>query len=151
MLVYKLSQINTISKKVSNNLFSENYLFLYGELGSGKTTFARSLINNLQKKNKVKMTEVLSPTYNLLYKYDIKSLKVMHYDLYRLNSLKEIYELGIFEKKANSLKIVEWPEKIKSKIKNRLDISLFYNKDKETRKINFKGFGLWKKFFLNEI
>ena len=151
MLVYKLSQINTISKKVSNNLFSENYLFLYGELGSGKTTFARSLINNLQKKNKVKMTEVLSPTYNLLYEYDIKSLKVMHYDLYRLNSLKEIYELGIFEKKANSLKIVEWPEKIKSKIKNRLDISLFYNKDKETRKINFKGFGLWKKFFLNEI
>ena len=151
MLVYKLSQINTISKKVSNNLFSENYLFLYGELGSGKTTFARSLINHLQKKNKVKMTEVLSPTYNLLYEYDIKSLKVMHYDLYRLNSLKEIYELGIFEKKANSLKIVEWPEKIKSKIKNRLDISLFYNKDKETRKINFKGFGLWKKFFLNEI
>jgi len=151
MLVYKLSQINTISKKVSNNLFSENYLFLYGELGSGKTTFARSLINHLQKKNKVKMTEVLSPTYNLLYEYDIKSLKVMHYDLYRLNSLKEIYELGIFEKKANSLKIIEWPEKIKSKIKNRLDISLFYNKDKETRKINFKGFGLWKKFFLNEI
>tara|TARA_B100000941_G_scaffold289074_1_gene267261 strand:+ start:883 stop:1338 length:456 start_codon:yes stop_codon:yes gene_type:complete len=151
MLVYKLSQINTISKKVSNNLFSENYLFLYGELGSGKTTFARSLINHLQKKNKVKMTEVLSPTFNLLYEYDIKSLKVMHYDLYRLNSLKEIYELGIFEKKANSLKIVEWPEKIKSKIKNRLDISLFYNKDKETRKINFKGFGLWKKFFLNEI
>ena len=147
MLVYKLSQINTISKKVSNNLFSENYLFLYGELGSGKTTFARSLINHLQKKNKVKMTEVLSPTFNLLYEYDIKSLKVMHYDLYRLNSLKEIYELGIFEKKANSLKIVEWPEKIKSKIKNRLDISLFYNKDKETRKINFKGFGLWKKFF----
>ena len=97
------------------------------------------------------MTEVLSPTYNLLYEYDIKSLKVMHYDLYRLNSLKEIYELGIFEKKANSLKIIEWPEKIKSKIKNRLDISLFYNKDKETRKINFKGFGLWKKFFLNEI
>tara|TARA_B100000886_G_scaffold327029_2_gene274094 strand:- start:401 stop:856 length:456 start_codon:yes stop_codon:yes gene_type:complete len=151
MLVYKLSQINTISKKISNNLFSEDYLFLYGELGSGKTTFARSLINHLQKKNKVKITEVLSPTFNLLYEYDIKSFKVMHYDLYRLNSVKEIYELGIFEKKNNSLKIIEWPEKIKGKIKDRLDISFFYNKDKKTRKISLKGFGSWKKFFLNEI
>ena len=49
----------------------------------GKTTFTRYLINYLQKKNGEKMTEVLSPTFNLLYEYDLKNLKIMHYDLYR--------------------------------------------------------------------
>jgi Predicted ATPase or kinase len=67
MLKYKLSQIDTISKKIISNLSNTDCIFLFGELGSGKTTFARSFINQLQEKNKVKKTEVLSPTFNLLY------------------------------------------------------------------------------------
>ena len=97
MLKYNLSQIDFISKKILPNLSNSDCIFLFGELGSGKTTFARSLIHRLQKKNKVKRTEVLSPTFNLLYEYEIKSLKVMHYDLYRLEAIKEIDQLGIFE------------------------------------------------------
>ena len=86
MLKYNLSQINTISKKILSNLSQTDCIFLFGELGSGKTTFARNLINHLQEKNKVDKTEVPSPTFNLLYEYEVKSLKIMHYDLYRLKT-----------------------------------------------------------------
>ena len=72
MLKYNLSQLEVVSKKILSKLRKTDCLFLFGELGSGKTTFTRSLINGLQKKNKVNKTEVLSPTFNLLYEYEIK-------------------------------------------------------------------------------
>ena len=151
MLKYNLSQINVISKKVLLNLSKTDCIFLFGELGSGKTTFARSLINQLQKKNKVSQTEVLSPTFNLLHEYEIKSLKVLHYDLYRLKTNKEVDQLGIFEDNKNVITIIEWPEKMKKKTVNRLEISFYYESDAENRKINLKGFGKWKNFKLNAI
>ena len=151
MLKYKLSQINNISKKISSNISNTDCIFLFGELGSGKTTFTRSLINGLQKKNKVSKTEVLSPTFNLLYEYEIKSIKVMHYDLYRLDALKEVDQLGIFENSEKVITIVEWPEKIKKNVENRLEITFYYENDKENRKLKFQGFGKWKNFKLNAI
>jgi tRNA threonylcarbamoyl adenosine modification protein YjeE len=151
MLKYKLSQIDTISKKILSNLSSTDCLFLLGELGSGKTTFTRSLIHQLQEKNKINKTEVLSPTFNLLYEYEIKSIKVMHYDLYRLKVIKEIEQLGIFENLKNVITIIEWPEIIKKDIEDRLEISFYYEKESENRKIDFKGFGKWKNFKLNAI
>ena len=151
MLKYKLSQLNIISKKILSNLSSTDCLFLLGELGSGKTTFTRSLVHQLQEKNKVNKTEVLSPTFNLLYEYEIKSIKVMHYDLYRLKVVKEIEQLGIFENLKNVITIIEWPEIIKKDIEDRLEISFYYEKELENRKIDFKGFGKWKNFKLNAI
>ena len=151
MLKYKLSQIDSISKKILLNLSKTDCIFLFGELGSGKTTFTRSLINQIQEKNKVAKTEVPSPTFNLLYEYEIKSLKVMHYDLYRLKTNKEIEQLGIFEDSKNIISVIEWPEKMKKKIKNRLEITFYHETDEESRKIKFEGFGKWKKFKLNAI
>ena len=151
MLKYNLSQIDTISKKILSNLSNTDCIFLFGELGSGKTTFTRSLINGLQEKNKVNKTEVLSPTFNLLYEYEIKSLKVMHYDLYRLEDIKEVDQLGIFENSENVLTIVEWPEKIKKNVENRLEITFYYETDEESRKLKFQGFGKWKNFKLDAI
>ena len=151
MLKYNLSQIDTISKKILSNLSSTDCIFLFGELGSGKTTFTRSLINGLQEKNKVNKTEVLSPTFNLLYEYEIKSLKVMHYDLYRLKAIKEVDQLGIFENSEKAVTIVEWPEKIKKNVENRLEITFYYETDEESRKLKFQGFGKWKNFKLNAI
>ena len=151
MLKYNLSQIDTISKKILSNLSSTDCIFLFGELGSGKTTFTRSLINGLQEKNKINKTEVLSPTFNLLYEYEIKSLKVMHYDLYRLEDIKEVDQIGIFENSENVLTIVEWPEKIKKNVENRLEITFYYETDEESRKLKFQGFGKWKNFKLNAI
>jgi len=150
MLKYNLSQIDTISKKILSNLSKTDCIFLFGELGSGKTTFTRSLINGLQEKNKVRKTEVLSPTFNLLYEYEIKSFKVMHYDLYRLEATKEVDQLGIFENSENAITIIEWPEKMK-KVENRLEITFYYESDEESRKIKFQGFGKWKNFKLDAI
>ena len=84
-----------------------------GEIGVGKTTFTRYLINYLQKKKASKITEVLSPTFNLLYEYDLKKFKIMHYDLYRLQNEKELNTLGIFQENENAIKIIEWPSLIK--------------------------------------
>ena len=151
MLKYKLSQIDSITKEVLSKLSNTDCIFLYGELGSGKTTFTRSLINEIQKKNKIKRTEVLSPTFNLLYEYKIKLIKVMHYDLYRLDSHNEIDQLGIYESSENVITIIEWPEKIKKKIKNRLEITFYYDRKDNSRKLKFKGFGKWKNFKINEI
>ena len=153
MLKYKLSQLDIVSKKILSNLSSTDCLFLLGELGSGKTTFTRSLIHQLQEKNKINKTEVLSPTFNLLYEYEIKSIKVMHYDLYRLKIAKEIDQLGIFENLENAITIIEWPEIIKKDIEDRLEISFYYESEfeVESRKVNFKGYGKWKNFEINEI
>ena len=151
MLKYKLSQIDIISKKILSNLSNTDCIFLYGELGSGKTTFTRSLINAFQEKYKIPKTEVLSPTFNLLYEYEIKSIKVMHYDLYRLVEKKEVDQLGIFENTKNIITIIEWPEKVKKIIENRLEITFFHEVDIEIRNLKFKGFGKWKNFKLNEI
>ncbi len=122
-----------------SKLSNTDCIFLFGELGSGKTTFTRSLINELQEKNKVAKTDVLSPTFNLVYEYDVKSLKVMHYDLYRLEDKKEIDQLGIFENSKNVITIIEWPEKIKKNFKNRLEITFYYEADEESRRLRLQG------------
>ena len=75
----------------------------------------------------------------------------MHYDLYRLKTDKEIQQLGIFEDTTNVLSIIEWPEKIKKKIENRLEITFYYESDLQNRIIKFNGFGKWKNFKINAI
>tara|TARA_Y100000590_G_scaffold386684_1_gene459676 strand:+ start:179 stop:634 length:456 start_codon:yes stop_codon:yes gene_type:complete len=151
MLKYNLSQLESISKKIILNLSSTDCIFLSGELGSGKTTFTRSLIHQLQEKNKVSKTEVPSPTFNLLHEYEINSLKVMHYDLYRLKKSKEIEQLGIFEEIKNVITIIEWPEKMEKKINNRLEITFYYETDVESRKIQIQGFGKWRNFKIDAV
>ena len=134
MLKYNLSQIDLISNRILSKLSRTDCIFLLGELGSGKTTFTRSLINQLQEKNKVNKTEVLSPTFNLLYEYELKSLKVMHYDLYRLQTTKELDQLGILENSKNVVTIIEWPEKMKKyKTNNILDLNFEYGDEYKKR------------------
>ena len=151
MLKYNLSQIDSLSKKILSFLSKSDCIFLFGELGSGKTTFVRSLIHQLQEKNKIKKTEVTSPTYNLLNEYEIQNLKIMHYDLYRLKNDKEINQLGIFQEDEKVISIIEWPEKIAKRIKDRLEITFYYQDELESRKIDIKGHGKWKNFKLNAI
>lgn len=152
MLKYKLSQIGKISEKVLSKVSKIDCIFLFGELGSGKTTFTRSLINQLQKKNKVKKTDVLSPTFNILYEYKIRKLKIMHYDLYRIKKSLEVKELGIFNDLEKSIKIIEWPKIINLNVRDRLEISFYYSGKKENeRKIKVQGFGEWKGFKINDI
>jgi len=146
MIVKSLDHLNLISKKISTRLSKKDCIFLIGEIGVGKTTFTRHLINNLQVQESLKMTEVLSPTFNLLYEYDINSFKVMHYDLYRIKESKELNHLGIFSDDIDSVKIIEWPDLIKTPLKDKLEIHLNYGKSDDEREMKLVGFGKWKNF-----
>ena len=146
MIIKFLDQLNQISLKIIKKIKKQDCLLLFGEIGVGKTTLTRAIINNIQKKNKQSETEVLSPTFNLVYEYEINSFKIMHYDLYRLKSDKEVQQLDIFGQEINSIKIIEWAKIIKNKPENRLEIYLTYNNIKDYRNIKFKGFGRWKDF-----
>ena len=149
MIVKSLEHLNTLSQKVAEKLFKNDCIFLIGEIGVGKTTFARYLINYLQEKNGEKITEVLSPTFNLLYEYDLKGIKIMHYDLYRIRDEKELKQLGIFLDNQDTIKIIEWPQLINIPLSDKLEIHLDYVKNEKEREINFIGSGKWKT--LNEL
>ena len=144
MIVKSLDHLNTISKTISKKLKNGDCIFLIGEIGVGKTTFTRHLINNLQSQNGLKETEVLSPTFNLLYEYEIKDLKIMHYDLYRIKKAGDLDNLGIFNDNSKIIKIIEWPDLIQTPLENKLEIHLGYIKNKNQRNIKFKGLGKWK-------
>ena len=146
MIVKSLDHLNIISKKISTHLSKKDCIFLIGEIGVGKTTFTRLLINQLQEEKDLKLTEVLSPTFNLLYEYDIKDLKIMHYDLYRIKYAKELNHLGIFSNESDTIKIIEWPDLIKTPLKDKLEIYLDYRKNENEREIKIIGFGRWKNF-----
>ncbi len=115
------------------------FIFLYGEIGVGKTTFIRYLINQFQKLNKLEITEVTSPTFNLLNEYQINNLKINHYDLFRLKSTEEIKNLDLFEDNKNIITLVEWPQIIKEKPKNLIELVFEYGKDHKTRSVQIKG------------
>ena len=150
MIVKSLEHLKQISKKISQKLKNGDCVFLIGEIGVGKTTFTRHLINNIQSQKGLKETEVLSPTFNLLYEYEIKDLKIMHYDLYRIKKAEELEHLGIFSENEKTIKIVEWPDLIKTPLTNKLEVHLEYGKNDNERKMNIHGLGKWKNFE-NEI
>ena len=150
MIVKSLDHLNQISKSVSKKLENGDCIFLIGEIGVGKTTFTRFLINNLQNQKGLKETEVLSPTFNLLYEYEIKDLKIMHYDLYRIKKANELDHLGIFSENEKTVKIIEWPDLIKTPLTNKLEIHLEYGKNDNERKMRIKGSDKWINF-KNEV
>ena len=106
-------------EKLASNLckdicVGDIYLF-QGELGAGKTTFIRLLINNLFVLNNLpKPSSITSPTFPILITYELNSSQIYHYDLYRVKSLKELEELDFFENLNNNITFIEWPEMLTS-------------------------------------
>ena len=131
-----------LANKISKKLKLGNVVFFEGEMGVGKTTFIRYLINNLQKENRLKITEVTSPTFNLLNEYKIKEIKINHYDLFRIKNLDEIHNLGLFDNISNAITLIEWPQKIKPKPKNLIELNFEYGNDYKKRKVQIKGLNL---------
>ena len=131
-----------LASKFSKKLKPGNVVFLYGEMGVGKTTFIRYLINNFQKNNKLETTEVTSPTFNLLNEYPINQIKINHYDLYRLKKTEEINNLDLFEDIINTITLIEWPQIIEKKPKNLIELIFEYGIDHQTRSVQIKGLSL---------
>ena len=151
MQLKSLEDTQSFSKNISKIISGGDIIFLYGEIGVGKTTFARFFINYLEHKNGIESSNVLSPTFNIVYDYDVGKLKILHYDLYRIKNCEDILQLGIFETSNNHVKIIEWPELIKPKPKDRIDILFSYSKLENAREVEIFGFGKWKDYKFNGI
>ena len=157
MLIATNSEIIDISSEVKIAELAENFsnvlkkgdiVLFYGEIGVGKTTFIRHLINHLQVNNHLKPTEVTSPTFNLVNEYDVGVFIIQHYDLYRLTNINETKNIGLLENQKEIVTLVEWPEKINDKINNKIDLFFEYGEDMEKRFLSIKGLSNEK---LNEI
>ena len=122
-IAIKDSTIDITSEKLTKELAKEftkylkggEFIFLYGEMGVGKTTFVKYFINEYQKINNLTQTEITSPTFSLLNEYQVKDIRIKHYDLFRINRKEDTNNLDIFEKDNKLITLIEWPQLIADK------------------------------------
>ena len=129
-----------LAEKLTSYFRGGEYVFLYGEMGVGKTTFVKYLVNKFQIDQKLELTEVTSPTFNLLNEYKTNNFTIKHYDLFRIKNSTEIKDLDIFEKNEKIITLVEWPKllKISNKAKS-IDLLFTYENELKNRTVEIKG------------
>lgn len=119
IITLDLAGLEDFCKDISFKIKTGDIICLFGELGSGKTTFARNLINSIYKKNKLeKPNTIKSPSFPILLTYEVNNFEIYHYDLYRISKSSDLAELNIFEDLHNSITLIEWPEIILNSMKN---------------------------------
>ena len=129
-----------LAKNFSNYLKGGEVIFLYGEIGVGKTTFVKHLINQFQINKKIQITEVLSPTFNLLHEYELKDLIIKHYDLFRLKDKSEIKNLDLFDNNSKIITLIEWPQLIdKENITKSINLIFEYENELNDRSVKIEG------------
>jgi tRNA threonylcarbamoyladenosine biosynthesis protein TsaE len=129
-----------LAKELSSYLNGGEIIFLYGEMGVGKTTFVKHLINQFQIKKNLRTSEVTSPTFNLLNEYDVDDLSIKHYDLFRLKDKSELKNLDIFENNKNIITLIEWPQLInKEKLNKTIDLIFNYENELNNRSVKIVG------------
>ena len=144
MKISSIHELEKIAINIKKILAPGDTILLYGEIGVGKTSFARLLINSFEKEKKLKQSEVLSPTFNIVFEYEIREFTIKHFDLYRLKNEKDVNNIGLFENYDQSIILIEWPELIKDKPKNRVDIFFKYTEDYNKRSLIIKTKGRLK-------
>src|SRR5210317_2097273 len=121
-----------LAKELSNYLKGGEIIFLYGEMGVGKTTFVKYLINQFQIKKNLQTGEVTSPTFNLLNEYDVDDLSIKH--------KSELKNLDIFENNKNVITLIEWPQLInKEKLNKTIDLIFKYENELNNRSVKIVG------------
>ena len=144
MKISSIRELKKIADKIKKILLPGDVVFLHGEIGVGKTTFARLLINGFENEKKLKKSEILSPTFNIVFEYEIKEFTIKHFDLYRLKNINDIKNIGLFESLEQSITLIEWPELIINKPENRLDLFFEYAEDYNERSLIIKTNGRLK-------
>ena len=121
---------------------------LAGDLGAGKTTFARGFINALFVAHGLPPEEVPSPTFTLVQEYQLPDFTLYHIDLYRIEALSEIFELGLEDAFVDGVSLVEWPDRLGSLLpENRLEMNFHLSgsgEDQDRRLVLLTAFGDWK-------
>ena len=158
MLIATRSGKINISKEKDTKLVAErlckfinlgDFILLTGNLGVGKTTFIKYIINSLQRINKQEISEVPSPTFNIVNEYKINEIIINHYDLFKLKDPKEIHNIGLFENNLDVVTLIEWPEIISKKPKNIIELYFSYEDDFKKRKLEI--FSENRKEMINEF
>ncbi len=128
-----------LAKKFTKYIKGGEFIFLYGEMGVGKTTFVKYFINEFQKLNNLPKTEITSPTFSLLNEYQVKDIRIKHYDLFRINKKEDTNSLDIFEKDNKLITLIEWPKLIADTqdIKS-IDLTFSYLNDLNDRSVDIK-------------
>ena len=146
-IAIKDSKIDITSEKLTKELakgFTKylkggEFIFLFGEMGVGKTTFVRYFINEYQKINNLTKTEITSPTFSLLNEYQVKDIRIKHYDLFRINRKEDINNLDIFEKDNKLITLIEWPQLIADKQDIKfIALTFNYLNDLNNRSVDIK-------------
>ena len=133
-----------LAEKLTSYLKGGEYIFLYGEMGVGKTTFVKYFINKFQTDEKLKLTEVTSPTFNLLNEYETSHFIIKHYDLFRIKNISEVKDLDIFENNEKIITLVEWPQLLKNINKaKKIDLFFKYENELKNRTVQIKGLNLF--------
>ena len=128
-----------LAKKFTKYLKGGEFIFLYGEMGVGKTTFVKYLINEFQKLNNLPMTEITSPTFSLLNEYQVKDIRIKHYDLFRINNKEDVNILDIFEKDNKLITLIEWPQLLADiQDMKSIDLTFSYLNDLNDRSVDIK-------------
>jgi len=129
-----------LAEKLTKYFKGGEYIFLHGEMGVGKTTFVKYFVNKFQSDEKLKLTEVTSPTFNLLNEYETNNFIIKHYDLFRIKNSSEIKDLDIFEKNKKIVTLVEWPQLLKnSNEAKKIDLLFAYENELKNRTVQIKG------------
>ena len=128
-----------LAKTFTKYLKGGEFVFLYGEMGVGKTTFVKYFVNEYQRINNLAQTEITSPTFSLLNEYQIKDIRIKHYDLFRINRKEDINNLDIFEKDNKLITLIEWPQLIADKQDIKfIALTFNYLNDLNDRSVNIK-------------
>jgi tRNA threonylcarbamoyl adenosine modification protein YjeE len=129
-----------LARAVARGVRPGDVIALWGDLGAGKTRFARAFIGALAGEGE----EVPSPTFTLVQGYDTPAGAVWHFDLYRLDSADEVLELGFEEALADGIALIEWPDRLGSLLpRDRLDLALDFGATAESRVARLTGQGAW--------
>jgi tRNA threonylcarbamoyladenosine biosynthesis protein TsaE len=151
-----------LARSLTGLLQAGDVVFLIGDLGAGKTTFARGLINALPPVGDKGVghtgpdgvgsgdgagdEEVPSPTFTLVQIYERRPAPIWHVDLYRLERPEEVEELGLEEAAREAITLIEWPDRLGQRIPvDRLEVQLSYGEDANARSVVLTGYGSWRK------
>ena len=133
-----------LAEKLTSYFKGGEYAFLHGEMGVGKTTFVKYFINKFQTDEKLKLTEVTSPTFNLLNEYETNHFIIKHYDFFRIKNSSELKDLDIFEKDEKTITLIEWPQLLKNSNKaKKIDLFFTYENELKNRTVQIKGLNLF--------
>ena len=141
-----LEQTKALAEKIANYVQTGDVIELNGDLGTGKTTFARYFINSLLEDEE----DILSPTFNIVHPYNTKNFTIWHFDLYRIEDINEVEEIGIYDAFDEGVCLIEWSQIISSIVpENRLLLNLVETNGR--RSVTVEGFGNWQEKMHNII